>query len=78
VKKKRKMLLHPRKKVCRFCLNKVKAIDYKDTKTLEYYVRERGKIVSSRVSGACAKHQRMLAEAIKKARFVSLMPYSRV
>lgn len=66
-----------RKKFCRFCADKVKAIDYKDTKRLEAFVTERGKIVSSRYSGNCAKHQRRIAEAIKLARFLSLIPYTR-
>ena len=66
-----------RKKFCRFCVDKVKSIDYKDVKRLESFVSERGKIVSSRISGNCAKHQRRIAEAIKKARFISLVPYKR-
>ena len=78
LKKKPMRNLTLRKKVCRFCVNKVKAIDYKDVKTLEYLIRERGKIVSSRFSGNCARHQRMAAEAIKRARFMSLLPYVRV
>ncbi|MCM8796756.1 MAG: 30S ribosomal protein S18 [Candidatus Omnitrophica bacterium] len=66
-----------KKKFCRFCLDKTKVIDYKDVRRLESFVMERGKIMSSRMSGNCAKHQRMLAEAIKKARFISLLPYTR-
>lgn len=66
-----------RKKVCRLCTDKVKSIDYKDVKRLESFIKERGKIVSPRGSGNCARHQRMLAEAVKKARFVSLLPYVR-
>lgn len=66
-----------KKRFCRFCADKVKAIDYKDTKKLEYFITERGKMTSTRVSGNCAKHQRMLSEAIKQARFVSLIPYVR-
>lgn len=75
--KRRDKGLLTRKKFCRLCVNKTKALDYKDIKTLESFVRERGKIVSSRISGNCAKHQRMVAEAIKKARFLSLLPYMR-
>lgn len=75
--KKREMRLTPRKKFCRFCMDKVKSIDYKDVKRLESFITERGKIVSSRFSGNCAKHQRRIAEAIKKARFISLIPYTR-
>jgi len=73
--KKKERLLPLRKKVCRFCTDKVKTIDYKDTKRLSYFIRERGRIVPARVSGNCAKHQRRLTEAIKKARFISLVPY---
>lgn len=67
-----------RKKVCRFCVNKIHSLDYKDVRTLEHLMKERGKIVSSRLSGNCAKHQRMVAEAIKRARFMSLVPYVRL
>ncbi|MDD5432806.1 MAG: 30S ribosomal protein S18 [Candidatus Omnitrophica bacterium] len=66
-----------RKKFCRFCADKVKVIDYKDAKRLESFITERGKIVSTRVSGNCAKHQRVLADAMRKARFVSIVPYVR-
>jgi small subunit ribosomal protein S18 len=66
-----------RKRFCRFCVDKVKSVDYKDMKRLEAFITERGKIVSSRFSGNCAKHQRRIAEAIKKARFISLVPYVR-
>ena len=75
--KKKDRLLAPRKRFCRFCLDKVKSIDYKDVKRLEAFITERGKITTSRISGNCAKHQRRIAEAIKKARFISLIPYTR-
>lgn len=75
--KKKNANLIPRKKFCRFCAEKVKTIDYKEFKRLESFVTERGKIVSSRISGNCAKHQRRIAEAIRKARFLSLIPYTR-
>jgi len=75
--KKREMHLPPRKRFCRFCVDKVKTIDYKDIKRLEAFITERGKILSSRISGNCAKHQRRIAEAIKVARFISLIPYTR-
>lgn len=75
--KKRDMRLTPRKRFCRFCVDKVQSIDYKDMKRLEAFITERGKIVASRISGNCAKHQRRIAEAIKKARFLSLIPYIR-
>ncbi|OGX19837.1 MAG: 30S ribosomal protein S18 [Omnitrophica WOR_2 bacterium RBG_13_44_8b] len=66
-----------KKRFCRFCADKVKTIDYKDVKRLESFITERGKILTSRISGNCAKHQRRIAEAIKKARFLSLIPYKR-
>lgn len=67
-----------RKKTCRFCTDKNKIIDYKEIKLLESFVKERGKIVSARYSGNCAKHQRRISEEIKKARFLSLVPYVRI
>lgn len=66
-----------RKKVCRFCADKNRTIDYKDAKMLEGFIKDRGKMVPSRVSGNCAKHQRRVAEEIKKARFISLLHYLR-
>ncbi|MDO5688782.1 MAG: 30S ribosomal protein S18 [Tissierellia bacterium] len=66
----------PRKKVCAFCADKNKEINYKDVNTLKKYVSERGKILPRRVSGNCAKHQRELTAEIKKARQVVLLPYS--
>ncbi len=67
-----------RKRFCRFCANKVKAIDYKDLRLLEAFITEKGKIVSRRFSGNCAKHQRRVAEVIARARFISLLPYVRM
>lgn len=75
IKKKENAFL-TRKKFCRFCVDKVKAIDYKDIKKLESFIRERGKMLSRRVSGNCAKHQRMVAEAANKARFLALLSHS--
>ena len=65
----------PRKKVCAFCQNKVEAIDYKDINTLKKYITEGGKILPRRMTGVCAKHQRVLAVAIKRARLVDLLPF---
>jgi len=76
--KKRDILSSVRKKFCRLCVDKVKSMDYKDARRLEAFIKERGKIVSTRISGNCAKHQRMVAEAIKKARYMSLLPYTRI
>ena len=65
----------PRRKVCAFCQNHVEAIDYKDINTLKKYVAEGGKILPRRMTGVCAKHQRVLAKAIKRARLVDLLPF---
>ena len=65
-----------RKKFCRFTADGVKEIDYKDLNTLKNYVTESGKIVPSRITGTKAKYQRQLATAIKRARFLALLPYS--
>lgn len=64
-----------RKKVCQFCADKTKAIDYKDVETLKKYITERGKILPKRITGTCAIHQRDLTIAIKRARTVALLPY---
>ena len=63
-------------KICRFCADPSLAIDYKDPKTLSVFTTERGKIIPRRISGNCAKHQRMLALAIKRARNISLLPFT--
>ena len=64
-----------RKKVCLFCADKIEHIDYKDTARLRKLTTERAKILPRRISGTCAKHQRQLTVAIKRARFMALMPY---
>ncbi|VFP78378.1 30S ribosomal protein S18 [Buchnera aphidicola (Cinara cuneomaculata)] len=65
-----------RRKFCRFTAEGVKYIDYKDIVTLKNYITENGKIVPSRITGTKAKYQRQLARAIKRARFISLIPYT--
>jgi small subunit ribosomal protein S18 len=65
-----------RRRVCRFCIDKVDLIDFKDVRLLSNYLPERGKILPRRISGTCATHQRMLAEAIKRARNIALLPYT--
>jgi small subunit ribosomal protein S18 len=60
--------------VCRFCAEKNLAIDYKEPRTLRYFISERGKIVPRRISGNCARHQREITEAIKRARNIALLP----
>src|SRR5213594_578548 len=66
----------PRRKVCSFCVEKVQKIDYKDVGRIRRYISERGKIDPRRKSGSCAKHQRMLTTALKRARFMALLPYT--
>ncbi|RQW85105.1 MAG: 30S ribosomal protein S18 [Geobacter sp.] len=63
-----------RRKVCRYCADKQISIDYKDPRTLRSFISERGKIVPRRISGNCAKHQREITEAIKRARNIALLP----
>lgn len=63
-------------KNCRFCEAKVSAIDYKDVKTLRAYVTDRGKMISRRVSGSCARHHRMVDRAIQHARNIALLPFA--
>ncbi len=68
--------MHRRKKVCVFCGEKAEPIDYKDAAKLRRYVSERGKILPRRITGNCAKHQRELTTAIKRARHIALLPYT--
>ncbi len=70
----RKKRTFQRRKVCRFCADKQITIDYKDPRTLRSFISERGKIVPRRISGNCAKHQREITEAIKRARNIALLP----
>jgi small subunit ribosomal protein S18 len=65
-----------RRKVCRFCAEKIVYIDYKDQKRLRGFITERGKIVPRRISGNCAYHQRRLTTAIKRARHIALLPFT--
>lgn len=65
-----------RRRVCRYCADKDLAIDYKDPQALKYFVTERGKIVPRRISGSCAKHQRAVNAAIKRARMIALLPFT--
>ena len=66
----------PRRKVCSFCVDKVEEIDYKDVAKLRRYITERGKILPRRIAGNCAKHQRQMTTAIKRARNVALLPFT--
>ena len=65
-----------RRKVCRFCADKTMMIDYKDSRVLGTFLSERGKIIPSRITGNCARHQRHLTLAIKRARTVALLPFT--
>lgn len=64
-----------RRKVCQFCAEKIEAVDYKDVTRLKHFISERAKILPRRITGTCAKHQRQLTDAIKRARIVALLPY---
>ncbi|MDQ1285388.1 MAG: small subunit ribosomal protein [Thermodesulfobacteriota bacterium] len=66
----------PRSKVCRFCADSGLRMDYKDPNLLRIFITERGKIVPRRISGNCAKHQRQLTTAIKRARNIALLPFT--
>ncbi len=65
-----------RRKVCKFCADKIDYVDYKDIKLISQFVPERGKILPRRMFGTCAEHQRKLTEAIKRARHIALLPYA--
>jgi len=71
----RRRPMHRRRKVCVFCSDENQKIDYKDANLLRKYISERGKILPRRITGTCAKHQRELTTAIKRARQVALIPY---
>lgn len=72
----KKKFFYRRKRVCKFCVEKLEYIDYKDVKMLQQFVPERGKILPRRISGTCALHQRKLQNAIKRARIVALIPFA--
>jgi len=74
-KYRKKRNFYHRRKVCRFCADTSIKIEYKESKTLRYFITERGKIIPRRISGTCAKHQRALTVAIKQARTIALLPY---
>lgn len=74
-RKKRMRRRFGRRKVCRFCADKSLVIDYKSPQVLRYFITERGKQVPRRISGNCAKHQRRVSLAIKRARMLALMPF---
>jgi len=72
----KKKVFFRRRKVCKFCVDKIEYVDYKDTRMLHSYILERAKILPRRISGTCARHQRMVQQAIKRARHLALVPYT--
>ncbi|HUF17260.1 MAG TPA: 30S ribosomal protein S18 [Thermoanaerobaculia bacterium] len=72
----KKKFFFRRKRVCKFCVEKIEYVDFKDVKTLQQFIPERGKILPRRISGTCALHQRKLQIAIKRARIVALIPFA--
>jgi small subunit ribosomal protein S18 len=72
----KKKFFYRRKRVCKFCVEKLEYIDYKDVKMLQQFIPERGKILPRRISGTCALHQRKLQNAIKRARTIALLPFA--
>src|SRR5687768_17731011 len=71
----KKKFFYRRKRVCKFCVEKIEYIDFKDVKMLQQFIPERGKILPRRISGTCALHQRKLQNAIKRARTMALLPF---
>lgn len=71
----KKRFFYRRKRVCKFCVEKIEYVDYKDVKMLQQFIPERGKILPRRISGTCALHQRKLQNAIKRARIMALLPF---
>jgi small subunit ribosomal protein S18 len=72
----KKKFFYRRKRVCKFCVEKIEYIDFKDVKMLQQFIPERGKILPRRISGTCALHQRKLQIAIKRARTLALLPFA--
>ncbi len=72
----KKKFFYRRKRVCKFCVEKIEYVDFKDVKMLQQFIPERGKILPRRISGTCALHQRKLQNAIKRARIVALLPFA--
>ena len=71
-----KRTFYRRRKVCKFCADKIEYVDWKDTRLLQQFTPERAKILPRRISGTCAKHQRILQQAIKRARHMALLPFT--
>ncbi len=66
----------PKKKICSYCVDKIESVDYKQFEKLKRFVTERGKVLPRRISGNCARHQRQLTRAIKRARIMALLPFT--
>jgi len=77
IRRKKTSFYRPRKKACMFCVKKINDIDYKNVAMLSRFISDKGKILPRRVTGVCAKHQRQLAIAIKRAREMALIPYAK-
>jgi small subunit ribosomal protein S18 len=75
--RRKRRFIRPRKKVCYFCVNKQARIDYKNADLLSRFINEKGRILSRRITGTCAKHQRKVALAIKRSREIALLPFVR-
>jgi small subunit ribosomal protein S18 len=71
-----KKVFFRRRKVCKFCADKIDYVDYKDVKLLQQFIPERAKILPRRISGTCARHQRILQQAIKRARHLAMLPFA--
>ncbi|MDH3744281.1 MAG: 30S ribosomal protein S18 [Acidobacteriota bacterium] len=71
-----KKVFFRRRKVCRFCADKIDSVDYKDVRFLQQFLVDRSKILPGRISGTCAKHQRIVQQAIKRARHIALLPFT--
>ncbi len=71
-----KKVFYRRRKVCKFCADKLDYVDFKDVKLLQQFIPERSKILPRRISGTCARHQRLLQTAIKRARHLALIPFT--
>jgi small subunit ribosomal protein S18 len=66
----------PKKKICSFCVDKIESVDYKQYEKLKRFITERGKILPRRISGNCARHQRQMTQAVKRARIMALIPFT--
>ncbi len=75
-KRKKRFFRYPKKRFCYFCSNKINEIDYKDVNMLSKYITDRYKIIGRKTTATCAKHQRILTQAIKKARVMALLPFT--